>query len=354
MNARVYGLLCSLLAMACVLPDYDVVTSNDRERPDAGSDSGPTGATSSELAMLFPEAQPDCESCAKDSCSAERTSCGADCDAFRWPVSPVWQVTDKADPYVRCLAQRCDSQCEVLWGCTDKYIVPEPDDASVTIRVTDAAMPGHEIEGIRVRACHDLDPSCQTDIGQSSMAVTNAAGRAVLALPRSFSGYFLLEQANVSDDGPDYLPMTVVWSEPLYKTEPILTVSVFKVGLVPALASTAETVLPGKGHLVFKALNCLPQRYVDNRELNADAEGVIANYAPMGSGSRVYYTRNGLKISPPATETSYDGQGFGGAFNLSPGSVSVTGVHDDVEVSNAVYTVRADTIGIVFLLPKAR
>jgi hypothetical protein len=114
------------------------------------------------------------------------------------------------------------------------------------------------------------------------------------------------------------------------------------------------TVMPGKGHLVFKAQNCLPQRYVDNPELNADADGVVANYAPKGEGSPVLYTRNGLKISPDAVNTSYDGLGFGGAFNLSPGPVSVTGVHDDIEVSNAVYTARPDTVAIVFLLPKTR
>ena len=349
MNARWLGLLCSLL-VACVLPDYEVVGSNDRSLPDAG----PRDATSSELAMLLPQAAPTCATCAHDSCELERAACGQDCDDFSWPVSPLWRVSDQADAYVRCLARRCGDPCEVLWGCTKNYTIPEPEDASVTIRVTDAVAQGQEIAGIRVKACQDLDPECQMDIGQSSVHVTNASGRAVLALPRSFDGYFLLEQAEVPEEGATYVPMTVVWSQPLYKVEPLLTVSMFKVGLIPALASTAETVMSGKGHMVFKGQNCLPQRYVDNQELNADADGLIANYAPMGAGSKVYYTRNGLKISPTAAETSYDGLGFGGAFNLSPGSVSVTGVHDDLEVSNAVYTVRADTLGIVFLLPKTR
>jgi hypothetical protein len=355
MKACVWSLLCALLATACVLPDYDVETSKDRER-DASADTGPTGATSAEqMVAILPNAEPECASCAKDNCVAEREACGADCADFKWPVSPAWQVSsDKADAYVRCLARQCDAQCGVLWGCAKNYVFPEARDASVTIRVTDAAMPGLEIEGIRVKACQDLDPSCQSAIGEASTAVTNAAGRAVLALPPSFEGYFFIEQAEPSADGNKYVPMTVVWSQPLYKIESLLTVSIFKEGLIPALASTAEKVLPGKGHMVFKAQNCLPQRYVDNPELNADAEGVIANYAPRGDGSRVYYTRNGLKISPEAENTSVDGAGFGGAFNLSPGSVSVTGVHEDVEVSNAVYTVRRDTLGIVFLLPKPR
>lgn len=354
MNARVYSLLCALLAMACVLPDYEVVSSKSRPKPDAGSDSGPTGATSSELSKIFPEAPSECESCAKDNCEIERLSCGSDCDSFRWPISPAWRVDDRADEYVRCLAQKCDSQCDVLWGCAKNYSISEAEGSSVTIRVTDAVSQGQEIEGIRVKACQDLDPACQIDIGQSSTNVTNAGGRAVLALPRSFDGYFLLEQNDPPAEGAAYVPMTVVWSQPLYKIEPVLTVSMFKVGVIPALANNNEKILPGKGHMVFKAQNCLPQRYVDNPDANASAEGVIANYAPMGEGSKVYYTRNGLKISPTATDTSYDGGGFGGAFNLSPGQVSVTAVHHDVEVSNAVYSVRTDTLGIVFMLPKTQ
>lgn len=353
MTARVYCLLCTLLT-ACVLPDYEVVRSKERSGRDAGTDSGPTGATSSEQqSMIFPEAQPDCESCVRDNCESERTDCGPDCASLRWPVAPVWQVSDKADAFVRCIAQQCDSQCDVLWGCNKNYVVPEPEGNSVTIRVTDAVAMG-EISGIRVKACQDLDPSCETDVGQSSSNVTNASGRAVLALPRSFEGYFLLEQAEPTEGGSDYMPMTVTWSQPLYKVETVLTVSMFKAAVVPALAGSAITVKKAKGHLVFKALNCLPQRYVDNPGLNASADGVVVNYAPMSEGTPVVYTRNGLKISPDAMDTSYDGAGFGGAFNLSPGAISVTGVHDDDEVSNAVYTARPDTISIVFLLPRTR
>lgn len=353
MNARVYSLLGALLA-GCVLPDYEVVSSKGPVGVDAGTDSGPTAATSApQLSMSFPDAEPDCETCVQEGCEEERTACGNDCASFKWPVAPVWQVSDDADAFVRCIAQKCNSQCDVLWGCNRQYAVPEPAGNSVVIRVTDAVAMS-ELPGIRVKACQDLDPSCQLEVGQSSSNVTNASGRAVLALPRSFQGYFLLEQDDAPGDGSGYMPMTVTWSQPLYKVEPILTVSMFKAAVVPALAGSSLTVKKGKGHLVFKALNCLPQRYVDNADVNASADGVIVNYAPMNEGTPVVYTRNGLKISPDAQETAYDGNGFGGAFNLSPGPISVTGVHDDVEVSNAVYTARADTIGIVFLLPRAR
>jgi hypothetical protein len=346
MNARVWSLLWTVLGAACVLPEYSVVPDSQKESPLTVDG----GVSVDEAPGVLADAEPECQSCAQDSCEAELEACGGDCAELKWPVSPAWRVSDKADAYVRCLAKSCESPCNVLWGCARNYTFPPASDASVTIRVTDAAMNG-ELEGMRVKACTDLDPSCQRDIGQTSAAVTNASGRAVLALPPSFEGFFLVEQAEAPAEGEGYLPMTVTWSQPLYRVESLLTVSVFKAGLVTALASTAEKVSPGKGHLVFKAQNCLPERYVDDPEHSASADGVTVNYAPM-NGSKVYYTRNGLKISPDATNTTYDGLGFGGAFNLSPGSISVTGVHADAEVSNAVYTARADTLAVVFMLPR--
>ena len=88
--------------------------------------------------------------------------------------------------------------------------------------------------------------------------------------------------------------------------------------------------------------------------VNAEADDVVVNYyAPNGEGSRPYYTRNGLIIDLNAKETHADGGGFGGAFNVPAGSVSVTGTHKAVEVSSAGFPLRADTLGVVFLLPKA-
>jgi hypothetical protein len=128
----------------------------------------------------------------------------------------------------------------------------------------------------------------------------------------------------------------------------------FNASLIPALASSAEAVKQGKGHFIFKTQNCLPERFV-GEEAHAEADGVIVNYySPFGEGSKVYYTRNGLVIDLNATETHADGGSFGGAFNLAAGSVSVTGTYKAVEVSSAGFPLRADTLGVVFLLPKGK
>lgn len=354
MKALVWGSLWSLLATACVLPDYEVVPSRDR---DAGADSSSSPATAKDEkgAMILPGAQADCASCLQDNCKELRQNCGEHCDDFEWPVSPSWTVTDEADEYVRCVAMQCAEQCNVLWGCNKKYELAEPEsDYSFTLRVTHAVRPDVVLEGLRVSACQGLDPSCMRGIGQVSSNLTNADSEAVLLLPRSFQGYFLIEPTETGGDDP-YLPMTVVWSQPLYRKESRLTVSMFNRSLVPALASTVEKVEQGKGHFIFKAQNCLPERFVGAKGANAEADDVVVNYySPNGEGSKVYYTRNGLMIDLNAKETHADGQSFGGAFNLAPGSVSVTGTYKAMEVTSAGFPLRADSLGVVFLVPKAQ
>src|SRR5689334_17791397 len=138
---------CTLLAAACVLPHYDVVSSK-RDR-DAGADSSSSSATSKEeKTAMFADAPADCKSCVQDNCKEQRQSCGEHCKDLDWPVSPAWTVSDEADPFVRCLAEQCEEQCKVLWGCNKKYQFAEPDaDYSVTIRVTHAVRPNVKLEG---------------------------------------------------------------------------------------------------------------------------------------------------------------------------------------------------------------
>jgi hypothetical protein len=148
--------------------------------------------------------------------------------------------------------------------------------------------------------------------------------------------------------------MIVTWSEPIYRVEPVLTASMFKPSWIRGIASTAEKVLPGKGHLLVKAQNCLPERYVNDTNTNANAEGVIARYVALGDGSKIYYTGKGLTLNIEASSTLLEGNSFGGAFNLSPGPVTVTGSHADRNIYSGGFTMRADYIGAIFLVPNAR
>lgn len=364
MSERFTRVLWLLWLCGCVLPDYTVVSES--KAPDRSSDGGTSSepadtqdaatANDEKGSLLLAEAPDECERCVEASCKTERQDCGEDCDELSWPVSPVWHVEDAADPFVRCLSQQCGDSCNVDWGCVKRYVWPEPHEAySFTLRVTDAIR-DIEVEGIRVTACQGRDPSCSEAIGLISSAVTNSLGRAVLTLNDEFFGYFLLEpeEKNTQEGEEDYLSMTVMWSQPYYRTESVLTASLFKPSWIKSIASAAEDVQDGKGHLLFKAQNCLPQRYTSNPEANANADGVSVSYSALSPGSGVYYAGAALTLNLTASATSPEGLSFGGAFNLPPGPVTVTAVHDDTEVSSVGFPLRADTMAALFLVPRAR
>jgi hypothetical protein len=223
----------------------------------------------------------------------------------------------------------------------------------VTIRVTDAIR-GEELRDIRVKACQAVDPACEQDIGLVSSGLTNSLGRAVLSVKPDFVGYFLLEQEGKESDGEQFVPMLVTWSEPIYRTAEVLTASMFKPTWIRAVAGAAEMLQDGTGHLIMKAQNCLPERYVNDIETNANGEGVTASLSARGDHSKIYYTTKGLMLKPDATSTLLEGNGFAGAFNLGPGPVTVTGVHDGRDVYSGGFSMRAGHVGAIFLLPNSR
>jgi hypothetical protein len=110
----------------------------------------------------------------------------------------------------------------------------------------------------------------------------------------------------------------------------------------------------GTGHLILKAQNCLPERYVNDIDTNANGEGVTASYSARGDGSKIYYTTKGLMLKLDATSTLLEGNGFAGAFNLGAGPVTVTGVHDGRDVYSGGFTMRPGHVGAIFLLPNSR
>lgn len=333
-------LLCVLCGLyGCVLPDYKVLEDPPKQPLERNT-----------VDMPFGDA--DCNSCVKDHCQAEYTDCGETCGEYKWPVSPAWSVPDQADPFVKCLATQCDAACNVQWGCVKNYRWPEKDSGySITIKVTDALQETRNIEGAKVTACQGRDPACQVGMGQESSGTTDASGHVTLALTRDFVGYFLVEKIA---DG--YVPMIATWSQPAYVVDNTFTLSLFKPAWIQAMASQVKvTVQKNVGHVIFKAHNCLPLRYIGGDEANADAEDVSVSYTPRSENSSdVVYVQLGLQIDPAATHTSSQGMGYGGMFNLSPGAVTLSGSHDGLDVGSAGLPMRADNLGVVFLVPRAR
>jgi hypothetical protein len=59
-------------------------------------------------------------------------------------------------------------------------------------------------------------------------------------------------------------------------------------------------------------------------------------------------------VDPTASGTTPQGSGYGGAFNLPAGQTSIVGSHANMDVMNAGIPLRADVLGMLFLLPNAR
>jgi hypothetical protein len=334
-------LLCVLCGLSgCVLPDYNVLDDGKKSPTASNSVDG----------TAFGDAA--CNSCVKDHCEMEQESCGADCTELKWPVSPAWNVSDQADPFARCLVSQCESACNAQWGCVKNYRWPDKDSGySVTIRVNDALQESRSIEGAKVTACQGRDPTCSVGMGQESSGTTDATGHVTLALTRDFVGYFLVDKASEG-----YVQMIASWSQPAYVVDNTFTLSLFKPAWIQAMASQVKvTVQKDVGHVIFKALNCLPLRYIGGDEINADAEGVSVSYTPRSENSSdVVYVQLGLQIDAAATMTSSEGQGYGGMFNLSPGAVTLSGSHDGLDMGSAGLPMRANNLGLVFLEPRAK
>lgn len=204
-------LSCSLL-FGCVLPDYQIVTdtsSSVSKSPDAGPMV--ERAQSDGLATKAP---PECAECAATECSDERASCGEDCAKMPWLISPAWVPSEHSSAFAKCLFNKCDATCKVSWGCIDSYRWPQPSEAyTVTIQVGNAFTQEPDVE-TRITACQASDPGCSTGTGKEGSGVTDADGRVTLTLDPGFFGYFLIEPSD-----PKYYPMTMVWSQPVYRVD---------------------------------------------------------------------------------------------------------------------------------------
>jgi hypothetical protein len=133
------------------------------------------------------KAQPECLSCADSECKQQRAACGDECDTLAWPISPALVPTPHSTDYVRCLASKCDAECNVLWGCVGAYSWAEPHEAyQVSIRVANPFRDDETLSA-RVTACQGSDPGCGLGSGMASTSMTDASGIATLTLDSGFA-----------------------------------------------------------------------------------------------------------------------------------------------------------------------
>lgn len=325
-----------LVVSGCVLPDYHTTVEP--------ATSGDILATQ----PLLSGADATCGECLKTQCSSQRADCGDACADLQWPVSPAWTVTDEADPFASCVIDECADACNARWGCVQKYELPTPGSPyEIHLQFNDAVHPEITRADVKVHACQARDASCSAGGGAEQTVTSDADGNATLTVASAFFGYFLI------DAGADYFPVTAFWSQPVYRVARTFEVSLFPRAWLAGLAKAVNVPVDEEaGHVVFRAENCSPLRYLDKY---AAADGVVVSLDEKGPNTvGSVYATYGLTLDPAATATKRGGGGYGGAFNVPEGLQSLRGTFEDSEVANASVPLRPDTLAMVFLVPNAR
>ena len=334
---------------ACLLPDYEKaapMTGGSSKRADAGVDAG--GAAGD--AGVLQGASNDCKSCVMQNCGELMESCGNDCAQLKFPINPATVAPKTIDGFLECMQDQCDESCEVTWGCVDRYRWPTTTKAyTMTMRVIDI-IASSVLPDVQVTACHASDPSCSQSSGLAGAGVSSATGHAMLSVPDDFVGFFLFKGAD------SYVPAAALWTQPAYALTEGFTQRMMQWGVAEGLAAATDSKLRrDASHLIFRAQNCLPLRYLGGEALRAEADDVAVTFTPPATdSSRVFYTGIGASVDPTLKGTSAVGGAFGGAFNLPAQTVTVIATHDGKEVSRAAIPMRSGTLGFVYLVPNTR
>jgi hypothetical protein len=242
----------------------------------------------------------------------------------------------------------CSDPCQVLWGCVDNYTWKEPRESyDIDVRVVDPISNVAPAD-IRVSACRGSDPACAETGGRIVSGTTDDTGHVSLTVPGDFFGFFMVEP------GPEYLPITQIWSQPGYRADSTFTLGIYSKSWVDEMARSLMVKRREDAvQVIFRAQNCLPLRYFESAETEAAADDVSVSYTPNDADSPSFYTTSALAVRPGATATSRIGYGYGGAFNLEPGSIAITGSYDGREVSGTVLPLRAGSLGLAYLVPNS-
>jgi hypothetical protein len=356
-----------LLLAACVLPEFDKISAAPEDGggpPDARKEPGLSKEGACGLSNQLPTA---CDACIREKCCAEAMACGegtACGEDLLEPITPLADFSEDFDPLLACMQKSCDAACEVNWGCVDNYSWPAAKaPVDIELKVIDFAgeddNPRDAIAGVKVQACDAVDPSCTS--GLKAEGVTDDAGMVTLSgLAPNFSGFYTFSGGSTRYNS-DYVPGVVQWNEPIHRAGGFTQYQVTEtaVGALAVFAGvhekTDDPFDPGLGFLIVRIQGCLPMRYLNRTERPiSEVDNVRLSFSPSDGATRIFYTSTSGSVAVSLDKTTTDG--VGGAFNITPASVTVTAVDTltDREVASGNVQVNAGGIGFMFLLPRAR
>jgi hypothetical protein len=205
-----------------------------------------------------------------------------------------------------------NSACQAVsnWACLDtpRQVSTGVGSFQVTVQLLDGTSL-KPIQGVEVRACHKVDVECTAPAGST---VSDGDGQVTLSVPGETGSYLSLKHDGVVPSLYFFNPTPTADTslEPVYmiKTE-ILPVMTALIG--------AEQ-LSDRGLVYITSFNCA----------GSQTAGVSLAVAQGDAQTIPYYIIDSL---PNKLATATDKDGWGGFFNLKPGTATITGQLQDTQ-----------------------
>jgi hypothetical protein len=223
------------------------------------------------------------------------------------------------------------------WSCMDQpaVVTTEPGPFNVTFKLTDILAQTPQA-GITAKACRKLDVNCEAPDGPSRLTDDN--GEVTFPIARGFTGY-------MEFTGGTIMPGMYFFNPPVDSDRSSVAVQIVTPGIVDALTkSIGSPQQPDLGLMLINALDCQA------------AAGVNVTFVAGGTGQGApgFYSIGGL---PASNATATDSAGYGGFVNVTPGTVPIKGIINDIggrEMQTISLLVRAGTITYGRVVPLGR
>ncbi len=282
------------------------------------------------LRTLFACAALGCAGC-NAIVSPSEEQCGADADC-----------ADRGFENASCADGVCveNEAPDLVWGCLGSVVEPTPDPTktlSFPIRL-EFATNANPVTDVTVDVCDKLDVACMTDDPDFPKGFSpDSNGVVDVQVPEGFDGFVRLT-------GPEIVNSRVYVGRPLVKAPSIEAIQLLRPGEVSSLALlfTGEDYDPTRGTTIDLVVDCQ----------GLAASGVTFEVPAADEATYEFYLINQSPVRPPdATETDKDG--FGGFFNLKPGSTLVRAhrASDGEYIGESSFQVLPDTLSYVLVSP---
>jgi hypothetical protein len=306
--------------------------------------------------------EPSCDDCLRTSCCDVISACSADlfCAEILQCVATCTQpdcagncragsVLNAPDPDVpqelyrdveSCAVTTCQAACDlgIDWSCVGQFDYMGPEVDSFAFENIFTNLLGTAVPDLTVKGCGPLDVACADPLATET---TDASGKCVLELQTGTTGFTGFLEVT----GADRVPLLAYVHVPITgdRQQTWFSLSPAELGTLTGL-SGGGTPDPARGHLAVRAFDC---RGANGLGLRFDV-GEAAD-----SDSHEFYFVNGV----PSGETDKTtGEGLGGWFDITPGTVTVQAFQEDsvMPVATKVVQVRAGALTITTMSADAR